>query len=178
MLMRLTLIKLVFTYKNARKNSGFTLIELIVVMIIIGTLTAIALPNFINQVGKAREMEGTNAIGNINRSQQAYHFEKQNFSSALNNNQLSSQNDLGITINSRYYSFSTSAGDDTKTTVTATPLQGTQDGIRSYAGAVGFNTTGSQYNTLICQGNSVASGSITVTAAVNPNCPLNSVPLQ
>ncbi len=57
---------------NKKANAGFTLIELLVVIIIIGILSAIALPAFLNQANKARASEAKTNIGSINRAQQAY----------------------------------------------------------------------------------------------------------
>jgi type IV pilus assembly protein PilA len=58
---------------------GFTLIELLVVIIIVGVLAAIALPSFLNQIGKARGSEAKSTLGTINRSQQAYRLENGQF---------------------------------------------------------------------------------------------------
>ncbi|PSB27647.1 type IV pilin-like G/H family protein [Chlorogloea sp. CCALA 695] len=67
------------TKKNANKNSGFTLIELLVVIIIIGILSAIALPSFLNQAAKARASEARTNVGAVNRAQQAFYLENQRF---------------------------------------------------------------------------------------------------
>ncbi len=65
---------------NKKKNEeGFTLIELLVVIIIIGILSAIALPAFLNQANKARASEAKTIVGSINRAQQAYILENPTF---------------------------------------------------------------------------------------------------
>jgi type IV pilus assembly protein PilA len=75
------LIQHILNKKNGEK--GFTLIELLVVIIIIGILAAIALPSFLNQASKARQSEAKTYVGSMNRSQQAYYLEKQQFAPSL-----------------------------------------------------------------------------------------------
>jgi type IV pilus assembly protein PilA len=64
-------------------NAGFTLIELLVVIIIIGILSAIALPSFLNQANKAKQSEAKTYVGSLNRGQQAYYLEQSGFTSSI-----------------------------------------------------------------------------------------------
>lgn len=75
--------KLLQQLNQKKADKGFTLIELLVVIIIIGILSAIALPAFLNQANKARQSEAKQALGAINRGQQAYYLERQIFSNNI-----------------------------------------------------------------------------------------------
>ena len=70
---------------NSKKNSekGFTLVELLVVIIIIGILAAIALPNFLSQGAKAKQTEAKQNIGLVNRVQTAYRSENNAFATSF-----------------------------------------------------------------------------------------------
>ncbi len=57
------------------RQAGFTLLELMIVVVIIGVLAAIAIPTFINYVHKARTSEATTFLGEIHQRQEAYRAE-------------------------------------------------------------------------------------------------------
>lgn len=119
-------------FLSSKKNDeGFTLIELLVVIIIIGILSAIALPSFLNQANKARQSEARTYTGSMNRAQQAYRLENPVFATQIP--------DLGIGIsNTKFYSYTLSPNTGATASgygsyTTGTP---TDKALKAYVGGV------------------------------------------
>ena len=68
------LIQYLATKKN-NSNSAFTLVELIVVVVIIGILSAIAIPSFQNASDKAKQKEPATLLASYVKAAQAYFTE-------------------------------------------------------------------------------------------------------
>jgi type IV pilus assembly protein PilA len=66
-----------------RKNRGFTLIELMIVVAIIGILAAIAIPNFIKFQAKSKQSEAKTNLKSIFTAQKAFYGEKDRFSTTF-----------------------------------------------------------------------------------------------
>ncbi|MEM1367746.1 MAG: prepilin-type N-terminal cleavage/methylation domain-containing protein [Cyanobacteria bacterium P01_H01_bin.15] len=101
-----------------RINGGFTLLELLYTVIIIGILATIALPNLLGQIGKARQTEGETAIGTFFKAQQGFHLETGGFETNINSyNQLLSSNALGITVDFQHYTSGSVSSSPDETTI-------------------------------------------------------------
>ncbi len=64
-------------------KNGFTIIELLIVIIVIGILSALALPSFMNQARKAKQSEAKIYIGSMNRAQQTTYMESGRFTDEI-----------------------------------------------------------------------------------------------
>jgi type IV pilus assembly protein PilA len=124
-------------------NAGFTLIELLVVIIIVGVLAAIALPSFLNQIGKARGSEAKSTLGTLNRGQQAYRLEKGAFSTVVGG--------LDAKVTPKFYTYEVNgAPTDAKTVMLSTTAATTKDS-KGYSSAVSQDATTNTFASIICE---------------------------
>lgn len=71
--------------KLRKQHKGFTLIELMIVVAIIGILAAIAIPNFLRYQAKTKQSEAKSNLGSIFTSQVTYFGEEDVYASTIAN---------------------------------------------------------------------------------------------
>ena len=73
-------------------EKGFTLVELMIVIVIVGILSAVALPSFLGQTNKAKATECNTKIGAILSTVAAEHLESADAASTLLTNEIADAN--------------------------------------------------------------------------------------
>jgi prepilin-type N-terminal cleavage/methylation domain-containing protein len=95
-----------------KKSKGFTLIELMIVVAIIGILAAIAIPNFMNYQCKAKQTEAKSNLGSIRTNMEAYRAEHDTYNATLSS--------IGFaTSGNPRYTYTVAAADTTTFTASA-----------------------------------------------------------
>ncbi len=156
----LTYLQLLPKQKKGQ-HTGFTLIELLVVIIIIGILSFIALPSFLAQAAKARASEARTIIGSLNRAQQAYYLENQQFAQDNGISTAIEKLSIGIKDNTTNYTyFVVTTAPTVKVTNKATAKN---NDLKGYAGGV-FSSAGLT-NSILCEAD--VSGITPVNEPVN-----------
>ncbi|WP_414543379.1 type IV pilin-like G/H family protein [Nostoc sp. CCY0012] len=123
-----------------KDEQGFTLIELLVVIIIIGILSAIALPSFLNQANKAKQSEAKTIVGSMNRAQQAYYLENGKFAEASDEAESQAtfgKLGLGVRTETENYKYLIKGG--TNLTTSQSQLVTADAPLKVYIGGVGVS---------------------------------------
>jgi len=84
---------------------GFTLLELMIVVTVIGVLTALAMPAYQKYVQRAKRSDAANALMSIAAAEEKYYFQ---------NNKYGDNDALGLSDTSpeKYYSIAVAVGED------------------------------------------------------------------
>ena len=106
-----------FIKKSMTTSKGFTLIELMLVVAVVGILAAIAMPAYSGYIQKSRRTDATVAIRAVQFAQEKYRG---------NNTSYGSLTDIGMpaTTESGYYTIAVSSATATGYVVTATAVSG------------------------------------------------------
>jgi type IV pilus assembly protein PilA len=133
-----------FIPQSYQLEQGFTLIELLVVVLMIGALSAIALPSYLNQAAKARASEARSALGAINRAQQVYYLER--------GTMTGNPSDLSVKVSPKFYIYQLNLVDQytAESTARISPTGSVRD-LKQYDSAVQVNTTNDFFGQIICE---------------------------
>ena len=131
-----------------KREEGFTLIELLVVIIIIGILSAIALPSFLNQANKAKQSEAKQYIASINKGQQAYYAERGGFVTAIGDIA-----NLGLGIQTSTGNYTYALSQNAANSGANAYTEDAVNGLKVYAGMVYLTSAGEALTSLsvICE---------------------------
>lgn len=108
-------------------STGFSLIELMIVIVIVGILAGIAFPSFMDSVRKSRRSEAFTALNSVQQAQERHRGNNSTYTTNLTAAPTAIPAGLGLTSPTPggYYAFAVTSADATGYTATATAVSGT-----------------------------------------------------
>jgi len=103
-------------------KKGFTLVELVIVIIIVGILSIVAVPIYKGYTDRAKESEGKALLGSINTAEKVYFAEHNNFFSIDADTNTSATLSVDARANKYYRMFKVSTGTGTNENATFTAI--------------------------------------------------------
>lgn len=157
--MSTSLFKFFIVSSTKKSIKGFTIIELLIVVVIMAILSGLALPSLLKQSLKARQATAKSHIGAVNRAQQAYRLEHPTFAGDI------ASLGVGIPLSTNEYNYAFGTTDATVAEFTATP---TNNNLSAFTGCTNATiVSGNDANTSINIKEKAAMGGGTATP---PTC--------
>jgi len=107
---------------------GFTTIELLIALVILGVLLAVALPNFQSSIRKGRRSEAFTALNAVQQAQERHRSTNATFTTLITEATTATPPGLGLPATrtpTGYYDLAVSSADATTYVATATAVSGT-----------------------------------------------------
>ena len=102
------------------RQRGFTLIELMIVVVVVAILAAVAIPNFLDQLRKSRRSDAMRGLSDLQLRQERWRASNATYASSMDVLLGSAAATTSYNSGSTYYSFSISGTSATGFTVSAT----------------------------------------------------------
>lgn len=103
---------------SLRMHRGFTLVELMITVIVVGILAAVAFPTYIDQVRKGRRADAFDALVLVQQQQERYRSQNQQYAATFEALKVASNSAAG------HYELTLADTSAVGYTVTATPVAG------------------------------------------------------
>lgn len=117
-----------FVTVAARRGRGFTIVELLIAVVVVGVLAAVALPTFLDSIRKSRRSDAMQALNSVQQAQERWRGTRATYAGALANTAPSGEppNGLGLPTRSpnQYYDLALSNAGATGYRVTASAVAG------------------------------------------------------
>jgi len=112
---------------TARPNRGFTLVEMMITVAVLGILAAIALPSFLDSIRKGRRSDAFAALSAVQQAQERWRGNRNAYTTSLTPQPGDDPPGLGLAASSSrgYYSIAINAAGASSYTATATAVAGT-----------------------------------------------------
>ncbi len=110
---------------NRELHKGFTLLELMIVVVILSILAAIAYPSYRDQVLQARRVDGKSAVLEVAMAEERHYTKNKTYSGTLNDLSINSALKGGKSTEG-YYTLSLTVSDDRSTFTITAAAAGTQ----------------------------------------------------
>ncbi|MGI4847915.1 MAG: type IV pilin protein [Janthinobacterium lividum] len=118
-----TLADLAYGLRQKRRQRGFTLIELMIVVVIVGILAAVALPNYNEYVRRGRRSDAMSALTSGAQALERYYTENMSYNVPVTPSTLRTAL-VPATSTGGFYTIAWSNVSATTWTLTATPVVG------------------------------------------------------